>query len=763
MDNSFLKNEVREGFYIPSMVKKSWAAELLVLKEVDKVCKKHNIQYFAGWGTLLGAVRHAGFIPWDDDFDICMKREDYIKFCECASKDLPEGYDIINIHTRDFFDQFLARVVSSSRINFDEDYLEQFNGFPYMVGIDIFVLDYMYADEEKEKKREDILKVIVSTADTIRAGSLHGNELEKIIRSIEDMCNVHLDRSKKLDNQLFCLAEKIFAEVPEKDARELRQISPYVFKGYSGYRFPKEYFEKSINIPFEYTTIPVSAHYDEILKKNYGDYMQLVRDAGGHDYPYFASQHKQLEETLKFAVPDFIIPQYKFSQSILDGMNEKADISGTYKESIKMLLENVRKLHDMILCNSEYTIPELLTECQENVMLTGELIEEMKGEGHVTISFLEKYCEDIYNLYQKYSDGEIQDLSEITGILQKDIKEAEKCINDSILNRKEIVFILSEYSSWSSFESVWKEAVKDESCDVYVIPVPYYYKKYDGTLKDMCYDLDMFPDEVNPVWYDTFDVEKHYPDMIFINSPYDAYDATTTVPKEFYSDRLRKYTKKLVYIPSFLVYEFSSDNYREYYNMQYYCTMPGVIYSDKVIVQSENMRDLYIQKLTEFAGENTRSLWEEKISAKDSPICDYEVAHKKDYDLPKDIFCKSTGEYKKIILYYTSVTMLSGGFDVMAGKLRSVISIFKDNRENIAVIWCIQDCVRNAIDNLTPEQKQTYQCIVDEFKSTGNVLILYDDFKKAVDMCDAYYGDASWLANMCRYEGKPVMIQDCGC
>ena len=78
--DNFLEGEIRNSFYVESMMKKVWAAQLEVLHEIDRICKKHNITYFADWGTLLGAVRHKGFIPWDDDMDITMKRQDYIKF-----------------------------------------------------------------------------------------------------------------------------------------------------------------------------------------------------------------------------------------------------------------------------------------------------------------------------------------------------------------------------------------------------------------------------------------------------------------------------------------------------------------------------------------------------------------------------------------------------------------------------------------------------------------------------------------------------------
>ena len=90
----FFRDEVRNGFYIPTAIKQAWAAQLDVLDVVDGICRKHGIKYFADWGTLLGAVRHGGFVPWDDDLDIAMLRPDYKRFREVADDELPQGFVI---------------------------------------------------------------------------------------------------------------------------------------------------------------------------------------------------------------------------------------------------------------------------------------------------------------------------------------------------------------------------------------------------------------------------------------------------------------------------------------------------------------------------------------------------------------------------------------------------------------------------------------------------------------------------------------------
>lgn len=82
------KDEIRCNFLVTSARKKIWQVDMYLLREVDRICRKHDITYFADYGTLLGAVRHKGFIPWDDDIDLVMLRPDYEKFKLVAQHEL---------------------------------------------------------------------------------------------------------------------------------------------------------------------------------------------------------------------------------------------------------------------------------------------------------------------------------------------------------------------------------------------------------------------------------------------------------------------------------------------------------------------------------------------------------------------------------------------------------------------------------------------------------------------------------------------------
>ena len=136
----FFYDEVRSGFYVPGIVKRAWGAELTILLEIDRICKKHNIPYYLGYGTLLGAVRDQGFIPWDDDIDIMMFRGDYYRFTNLLEKELPKELELLSIEKDSEF-RGLNAVISMTRERFQNDIFQKYCAFPYCTFVDIFVLD----------------------------------------------------------------------------------------------------------------------------------------------------------------------------------------------------------------------------------------------------------------------------------------------------------------------------------------------------------------------------------------------------------------------------------------------------------------------------------------------------------------------------------------------------------------------------------------------------------------------------------------------
>ena len=294
----YFEGEEREGFYITSMMKKAWAAQIEVMEEIKKLCNKHNIQFFADYGTLLGAIRHKGFIPWDDDLDLTMKREDYNKFLSVAHE-LPEGYRIINMHTEPEFTEMLTRIVNGSEINFEEGHLRKYHGCPYVVGVDIFVMDYVSPSEAEDEMITELIRIVLGPAGYIDTDFISAEEKEAFICQVEGLCNAKIDRTKPIRRQLMMLAERLCMLISEKEAKEITLMIRKTKQ--ESYHMDKACYGESIDMPFENTTIPVPVGYDTILRLKYGpNYMVPKNSKAGHDYPFYKEQEQVVKEKLGF-------------------------------------------------------------------------------------------------------------------------------------------------------------------------------------------------------------------------------------------------------------------------------------------------------------------------------------------------------------------------------------------------------------------------------------------------------------------------------
>lgn len=666
---TYFEDEVREGFYIPCMMKCAWAAQLEILDDITKLCRKNNLSYFAVYGTLLGAVRHGGFIPWDDDMDICMTRPDYERFCALAEKELPEGYSVLEIHRETEWDEIFARVVNAKGIHFDKPFLEKFHGFPYVAGVDIFPLDYLAPDENELQFLISLMEPIQMCVNMLDDESVDKKELEEQVCSIEEMCKVKFNRTGSLKNELFKLFGRLCSLYGEAEADRIGMTPDWIRK--PKMRWPKEYFTETVLLPYECAEISVPIAYYDILKGIFGEYMRISQDGGMHNYPFYKKQEKILY-----------------------------------------------------------------------------------GEGN---PYPKRYKFHIEDFGQK-------DSNVIDTLLQ--IKN--RAVNNGRTRnteRKEVVFLPYKASAWNAFESVWREAQDDPDCDVYVIPIPYYDKNWDGTEKEMHYEGDAFPDYVPVTRYDQFDFEDRHPDMIYFQFPHDEYHYTISVASAFYARNLINYTDRLIYIPYFVVDEIESWNEKALENAKAFINVPGVFYADKVIVQSENMRQIYIDTLTEFAGEETKAIWKDKIVGSGSPITDWILSDKKaGFSIPsewQEMIRRPDGSAKKVILYHNSVSTLLQYQERMIEKLEDTFRIFKDKQEDVVLLWRPNRLIQASISRIYPKLWERYQEIVCKFREEN--WGIYDetaDSSLAVAVCDAYYGDADYEMNLCRRERKPVMWQN---
>lgn len=757
---NYFEDEVRDGFYVSGMMKRAWAAQLEILNDIDKVCKKHGIQYFAEWGTLLGAIRHGGFVPWDDDMDICMKRKDYDTFLKVAPAEMSEWYAFLNFEHSDEnnyrCDDFLTRLYNGNRIRLDKQFLDKFHGFPYVAGMDIFPLDYVAPTKEEDEMLCEQVKILSTMAQTIN--SFEAEERENYLQQIEKTFDVKLDRSKSVRIQLYLLADRICAGYGEKESDYLASMA---LRTLNDYKVPKEYYSDAIPVPFENTQIPVPIGYDGILKIKYGDYMKPVRDGGAHEYPFYRRQEIQYEEN-----HPPIFKGYDFTAE--DIKRGEAMENNSLKSIAANMTELFLKAHASIAAAFEagdmMGAAGLLEDCQDGAIALGTKIEEVKKEGFVTVGILEQYCEVLYTIHEAILEQTDIDLNTAVLMLQESFSQIERSVKKDILGRKEAVFLPYKASMWDSLESVWKAADADPDCDAYVIPIPYYDKGIDGKLGEMHYEGEQYPDYVPVTDYQNFDFGMHHPDMIFIHNPYDEYNTVTSVHPFFYSGKLKQFTDNLVYIPYFVLDEIKATDERAVKSMEHFCTMPGVVNADTVIVQSEDMKQAYIRALVDAAGEETRPVWEKKILGIGSPKFDKVLEDNDNICVPeewKKVLYHSDGRKKQVILYNTGLGALLEHGEAMLDKIENVLQAFKENQKEVALLWRPHPLIKATIKAMRPALWEKYEKIVERYREEG--WGIYDDtpdLDRAIKLSDAYYGDPSSVIQLCKKVGLPAMIQN---
>ena len=300
----FFQKEVRCGFEISEMMKRAWAAELEVLQVVADVCERNGLQYYADWGTLLGAVRHQGFIPWDDDIDICLKREEYAELVRILPQQLPKGFVMAGMYA-DCERLRQAAVCSNIRVIADEeqwdfnDYMMRFHGFPYQrIGIDIFSVDYMPRDHELVEIQKDIITyglILSQYLDEFR----ENGELDDRLSNMEELCGVTIPRDDGTIHYLSRMIDSVAALYGEADADEVTEYPFFVAR--PGYRMKKEWYQEVIKLPFENIEIAVPCGYDEVLTAEYGDYMIPQKVEGGHEYPFYKNMEEELVRQIRAA------------------------------------------------------------------------------------------------------------------------------------------------------------------------------------------------------------------------------------------------------------------------------------------------------------------------------------------------------------------------------------------------------------------------------------------------------------------------------
>lgn len=445
-------------------------------------------------------------------------------------------------------------------------------------------------------------------------------------------------------------------------------------------------------------------------------------------------------------------------------------MNDTLKSMANNMTELLERAHESIVSmlregNTEAAL-YLLSDCQDGAVALGTGIEEVK-KAPDTVGVLEQYCETLYLLHEELlnrSAADIVDIKRFSDTLSRNLHAIKESVRENILDRKTAVFLPYKASMWDSLESVWKAADADTGCDAYVIPIPYYDKTADGMLGEMHYEGEEYPEYVPVTDYKSFDFGMHHPDMIFIHNPYDEYNYATSVHPYFYSKNLKNFTDKLVYIPYFVLDEINPADKRAVTDIAHFCTAPGVIHADTVVVQSEKMRQVYIRALVEFAGEKSRALWEKKVLGLGSPKYDKVLEEDGGFTVPEEwqrIIYKEDGGRKKVIFYNTGLGAMLEYGEAVFNKIENVLKVFYDRRKDVALLWRPHPLMKTTLRSMKPQFMERYEKLVKTYREEK--WGIYDDtadLDRAIRLSDAYYGDQSSVISLFRAVDKPVMVQE---
>lgn len=276
-DENFCKEEVLWDYKVTEKSKKIWSVMLDITEEFGRVCKKYGLKYTAAYGTLLGAVRHKGFIPWDDDIDFYMPRPDYEKLKVIAPSEFKAPYFFQNGHTDTIIWSFSKlRRSDTTAIQFPNKEAS----FNQGIFIDIFPIDD-FPDGSDEKNmvylmEKDLWTII--TKPILGASAVYQ----------PDKCPYNFTLDHDIIVDLMKLSRPDQLTQFEDLCNSYYGTSPFCGNIMNAFRannqiYRSEWIEDTIMVPFENTEIPISAHYDDFLKLLYGDYMTPHIGGSCHD------------------------------------------------------------------------------------------------------------------------------------------------------------------------------------------------------------------------------------------------------------------------------------------------------------------------------------------------------------------------------------------------------------------------------------------------------------------------------------------------
>lgn len=242
--------------------------ELDILKEFDRLCRKHHLHYYIVGGTLIGAVRHKGFIPWDDDIDVSMPRKDFKKFIKIAKEELSQEF-FLQTRKTDKKCQFHYAKLRKSGTYFGEEKFEH-TAFHKGIFMDIFPLDYI--------PRNKLMQKLIFGAFGLMSGLISSKEKsdEYLFRD-RNYIFAFMLRCIRFATPLFVLRgfRTLIAKFSNAISKKTLFASLSGFHGYPKEMSPEKWWGEGCDIEFEGIMVKAPDEYETLLAHMFGNYMEL--------------------------------------------------------------------------------------------------------------------------------------------------------------------------------------------------------------------------------------------------------------------------------------------------------------------------------------------------------------------------------------------------------------------------------------------------------------------------------------------------------
>ncbi len=302
LPETFFKEEIRDGYKVSGTMKKVWAVELDLLYKLLEVCRKYDLKCYADAGTLLGAVRHKGFIPWDDDIDVVMFREDYEKLRAVAQEEFKAPYFFQCAYTDTNYIRGHAQIRNNDTTAIAYREVRRKAERNYGIFIDIFVLDGVF-------QNKFILKMQRSIVNICREGMF-------VLITRDDQLTKRQGMEKKFLKMLRIDRIKLYrimdAALKGAAVERSEMVAPLGFIHETVKRIrDKHLYDKIEWMDFENIKVPAPGRYHEFLSNRYGDYRKPVQVPTTHGGVYFDpdKSYKEYLDDMKEGKLDYLLEE----------------------------------------------------------------------------------------------------------------------------------------------------------------------------------------------------------------------------------------------------------------------------------------------------------------------------------------------------------------------------------------------------------------------------------------------------------------------